>query len=202
MNINDNVCTFLKIYYPAFVQAARDSEKDAKALWEKQKKINPKAPELFGVPARFKLAQTGLEKGWEKEAPGNNYNGIKADKGWTGKKQLLVTHEQFPDNDRKKHVFPEVISITKLTDGNYLWKVKDWFRAYDTAAEGIADHCKFLLENPRYLPAFQCNNSDDFAMAIAKAGYATAKGYGETIKGIMRDSIDPRLKMLGLPPLP
>lgn len=133
-----------------------------------------------GVPALFTLAQGALESGWGEKAIGNALFGIKAGANWKGKKQLVVTTEYFKD-DKQGDKFPEVISITKQEDGRYKYKVKDWFRDYDTVEEGLADHSQFLIVNKRYAGAFNTETPEDFARAVAAAGYATSGTYAETL---------------------
>lgn len=138
-----------------------------------------------GIPALFTLAQGALESGWGKSAIGNALFGIKAGKNWKGKKQLVTTTEYFND-DKQGSKFPEVISITKVTEGKnagkYKYMVKDYFRDYETVEEGLADHSSFLMTNKRYAGAFNTETPEAFAQAVADAGYATASDYGGTLK--------------------
>ncbi|MBK9447833.1 MAG: glucosaminidase domain-containing protein [Bacteroidetes bacterium] len=133
-----------------------------------------------GIPALFTLGQGALESGWGEKAIGNALFGIKAGASWEGKKQLVTTTEYFKD-DKQGHRFPEVISITKVEDGKYKYKVKDWFRDYETVEAGLADHSRFLITNKRYAGAFNTTTPEAFAQAVAAAGYATASNYGDTL---------------------
>lgn len=135
------------------------------------------------VPALVIMAQAALESGWGEQAPGNMFFGIKAGPTWKGKRQLLVTREVHPTKSVK---YPEIISISSRSDGKYDYQVKDWFRAYDTAAESFRDHGQFLRENPRYKPAFASTDPCKFANAIAAAGYATDPAYAKTLKSIIK----------------
>lgn len=137
-----------------------------------------------GIPALFTLAQGALESGWGEKAIDNALFGIKAGASWTGKKQLVTTTEYFAD-DKQGSKFPEVISITKVADHKYKYIVKDYFRDYDTVEEGLADHSAFLITNKRYAPAFNTTTPEAFAQAVADAGYATADGYGATLKSMI-----------------
>jgi flagellum-specific peptidoglycan hydrolase FlgJ len=132
-----------------------------------------------GVPALFTLAQAALESGYGKKAPGNNFFGIKAGKSWKGKKQLLVTHEVLSTPNNKS--FPEIISVVPIEGGKYRYKVKDYFRLYDTPAQGFTDHGNFLKQNRRYTAAFQSPDAKAFASTVAKAGYATATNYEQIL---------------------
>ena len=137
-----------------------------------------------GVPALFTLAQGAVESGWGGSAIGNNLFGIKANSGWSGKKQLVTTTEYFSD-DKQGGKFPQVISITMVGPGKYKYIVKDYFRDYDSAAEGLADHCSFLITNNRYAPAFNTTTPQAFAQAVAAAGYATDRNYAGTLTSMI-----------------
>lgn len=129
------------------------------------------------------LAQGALESGWGKKALGNNFFGIKWSTGNTQDKQLITTTEYHSTNTVK---YPEIISVVKQPNGKYKYTVKDWFRKYDTPAEGFADHIQFFLKNPRYAKALLVKNQPDkFFEEIAKAGYATAPDYAEQLKSMM-----------------
>lgn len=165
--------TFIKLYYHAAVTAERES----------------------GRPALAVLAQAALETGWGEHAPGNMFFGIKAGKTWNGKRQLLKTSEVHTTRSVK---YPEIISISQRPDGKFQYRVKDWFRAYDTAAESFADHAKFLRENPRYKKAFETTDAREFVRRIAAAGYATDPKYAETLTSII-DSLERVLSKLNIP---
>jgi len=86
----------------------------------------------FGLPLTLALAQSGLETGWNSSTPGNMMFGKKATKTWTGKKQLLITHEYTRNLELAKKQYPKIINAVKQPDGRYYLTVKDWFVAYDT----------------------------------------------------------------------
>lgn len=151
-----------KDFYRAHIDAARRNE------------------QAHGVPALFTLAQSALETGWGKHAPGHMMFGIKAGPGWTGKKQLCVTREVFADT-RQGGRFAEVLSIAPRADGRFDYKVRDWFRAYDTPLESFADHARMLRANPRYARCFETGDPREFARRIAAAGYATDPGYAASL---------------------
>jgi flagellum-specific peptidoglycan hydrolase FlgJ len=133
-----------------------------------------------GVPALFTLAQSALETGWGRHASGHMMFGIKAGPGWTGRKQLCVTREVFADT-RQGHRFAEVLSIEPRADGRFDYKVRDWFRAYDTPLESFADHARMLRANARYANCFGTRDPREFARRIAAAGYATDPGYASSL---------------------
>ena len=135
-----------------------------------------------GISALFILAQAGLESALGKSPIGNNFFGIKVPKSLVGstpkeKKQLLRTTEVLT-TPNEKNKFPEVISITKRTDGKYLYIVRDWFMKYDTPEECFTDHANFFFRNKRYAKALE---------EIAKAGYATAPNYAESLKALIKE---------------
>lgn len=135
-----------------------------------------------GIPALAILAQAAMESGWGEKTPSNMFFGIKAGASWTGKRQLLTTREVLAKKDAK---FPEIISITKRPDGKYDYRVKDWFRAYDTAAESFIDHGQFIMTQPRYKAAIGIHDPKQFADIVAKAGYATDPNYDKIWKQII-----------------
>jgi flagellar protein FlgJ len=115
----------------------------------------------YQVPAGFSIAQSAVETGWLKVTPpGNNLFGIKADPSWTGPTVTEVTHEWVHGNPVEED---------------------DAFRAYPDFGASVIDHAQFLQANPRYAAAFNTTNSDQFAQAIAAAGYATAPNYAQLI---------------------
>jgi len=140
-----------------------------------------------GISAIAVLAQAALESGWGKAAVGNMFFGVKDTDGVNGNEQLLVTTEYSKRADLK---FPEIISITPVIKNGqkyFKYKVKDYFRKYDTPEQSFTDHCNFLLANPRYKAALAVK-SDPYAFvdAIATAGYATAPDYATLLKSICK----------------
>jgi flagellum-specific peptidoglycan hydrolase FlgJ len=112
-----------------------------------------------GVPASVSIAQAILESAWGKSGltvKANNLFGVKADNSWKGESVLMPTAEY--------HKGVRII-------------VKAPFRKYPTLSDSISDHALFLSNNKRYSLAFECKTGCDFAIAIAKAGYATDPKY-------------------------
>lgn len=139
-----------------------------------------------GIDARFILAQAALETGWGKSAPGNMLFGVKANPKTVpeDKRQLITTKEVLSKPDVK---FSEVLSVTPMSNGKYLYVVKDWFRKYDSPEESFTDHAKFFFENKRYAKALEVKGDPyRFAEEVAKAGYATAPDYAKVLKSIIR----------------
>lgn len=116
------------------------------------------------VPWRFSIAQAALESAWGESIlakAGRNLFGVKADKSWTGEVLELPTREQ-------------------LKDGAWVTEVARW-RKYRTWDECINDHALFFHRNPRYRSCFNALTDVDFAVAVAKAGYATDKAYARKL---------------------
>ena len=152
------------------------------------KKYKPFALETerkTGISHLFILAQSALETGWGKSAPGNMMFGVKAKAGTpTEKRQLVVTKEVLSSPNVS---FPEIIRITKREDGKYLYEVKDWFRKYDTPEESFTDHANLFMNNKRYAKALLVRSDPyKFAEEVAKAGYATEPTYADRLKGVIR----------------
>ena len=138
-----------------------------------------------GISALFTLAQSALETGWGKDAPGNMMFGVKAKESMPAEKRQLVQTTEILATDKEK--FPVIISIKKRPDGKYKYTVKDWFRKYDTPEESFTDHAKLFLTNKRYAKALQVKTDPyKFAEEVAKAGYATEPTYAERLKGVIR----------------
>ena len=152
------------------------------------KKYKPFALETerkTGISHLFILAQSALETGWGKSAPGNMMFGVKAKAGTpTEKRQLVVTKEVLSSPNVS---FPEIIRITKREDGKYLYEVKDWFRKYDSPEESFTDHANLFMNNKRYAKALLVRSDPyKFAEEVAEAGYATEPTYAERLKGVIR----------------
>jgi len=149
-----------------------------------------------GLSAIATLTQAALESGWGNSIPGNMFFGIKADKNWTGKKQLLKTTEVFKSVNRENWKLwftsggRELISVKenyKVKNGiSYdLFIVRTFFRAYDSPAESFKDHYTFFVKNSRYKDALTVKNDyNKFFEEIHEAGYATGVNYSNTLKGI------------------
>jgi len=161
-------------------------EEFCKTYYPEAKKVEKET----GFNYLITLAQGALESGWGKKAIGNNFFGIKWSQGNKQDKQLITTTEILSNPNVK---FPEIISIVKQSNGKYKYTVKDWFRKYETPAEGFADHISFFLKNPRYAKALLVKDRPDkFFEEIAKAGYATAPDYADQLKAMMH-SVTKRL---------
>lgn len=160
---------FVKKYY----LFAKQSEKDS------------------GISALALLTQASLESGWANHAPGNMLFGIKADKNWKGQKQLITTTEYHKTDTV---IYPEILSIEPPNDVHpktYKYKVRDWFRAYDSPTESFTDHANFLKKNKRYANALKVAHIPElFLSELAKAGYATAPNYNAILQSVLKTIIN------------
>lgn len=162
--------------------------KDAKASEKKS-----------GISAVFTLAQAAIESGWGEVAPGNMFFGIKDTDGINGNEQLLTTTEYSRRNDLK---FPVIISITPVIRKGqkyFKYRVKDYFRKYETPEECFDDHAAFFFKNPRYRMAVAVSKYPiQMAIQVARAGYATDPNYAETLIKVIQmiekeiESIEPK----------
>lgn len=145
------------------------------------------AQDKTGIPALATLAQGALESGWGKICPGNMLFGIKDTDGINGNEQLLVTTEYSRSATAN---FPRIVSVTPVIRNGQKWFkyiIKDYFRKYNTLEDSFVDHSQFFIKNKRYAKALAVKNDPYlFIDEIAKAGYATAPGYADTLKSIAR----------------
>lgn len=145
-----------------------------------------------GISHLFTLAQAALESAWGERGVGNNFFGIKVPKKFVSstpnqKKQLLLTTEVLSSPTPNPQQFPKIISISKRTDGKWLYRVQDWFRKYDTPEECFTDHAQFFFINKRYAKALEVKADPyKFAEEVAKTGYATAPNYATILKDVIK----------------
>ena len=140
-----------------------------------------------GISHLFILAQAALETGWAKSVPGNMFFGVKAGKDTPANKKQLLTTTEILSGPSLKHLFPQVLSVNMLTNGKYKYIVKDWFRKYDTPEECFTDHSQFFFKNKRYAKALEVKADPyKFAEEVAKAGYATATNYADSLKKLIK----------------
>lgn len=119
------------------------------------------------IPYGFTIAEAALESGWGesmlfKEAM--NLFGVKADSSWNGELLSMNTKE--------------------FINGAWVTIPAKW-RKYSNLQDCIDDHSQFLIQNPRYKDCFQYTSSSDFAIAVAKAGYATDPDYSDKLCSII-----------------
>lgn len=121
-----------------------------------------------GVPASVTIAQAALESGWgesELYQKAKNIFGVKVYPGWQGSIFKLQTREYV-------HGHPVMVPA-------------DWCM-YDSYAECIADHARFLKDEPRYAGCFGHGYSGvEFAIEVQRAGYSTDPDYAQKIASII-----------------
>ena len=140
-----------------------------------------------GISHLFTLAQAALESGWGERGVGNNFFGIKATKDTPANNKQLFKTTEVLNAPNLGYKFPQVMSIYQLSSGKYKYEVKDWFRKYDTPEECFTDHAQFFFKNKRYAKALLVRSDPyKFAEEVAKAGYATATNYADSLKKIIK----------------
>jgi flagellum-specific peptidoglycan hydrolase FlgJ len=134
---------------------------------------------LGGVDPNALLTQWGFESAWGSKTSGKyNYFGIKADKGWSGDKKDVMTHE-FLNGEKVNLPQP--------------------FRSYGSPEEAVNDYVSFLKNNKRYERAgvFQAQSSSEYFGALQKAGYATDPNYASKLTNAT-ESTGKQVAMLNL----
>lgn len=149
-----------------------------------------------GFPAEVLFAQAAIESRYLQSAPGNNPFGIKFVPGRHKSKQLLRTREWFAPEDIAPWLMRQpgrsIIREEGGPDarGRRLYVVKDWFAAYESLEEAIADYVR-LLTRGRYEEAWreyqQTRDWRRLMHRIAEAGYATAPDYARVLLSVLDD---------------
>lgn len=143
-----------------------------------------------GLSAVATLTQAALESAWGDVAPGNMFFGVKDTDGINGNEQLITTTEY---SSRANLKFPVIISITPVMRNGrkmFKYKVKDYFRKYNTPEECFNEHAQFFFKNKRYAKALKvCRDYNKFFDEIAKAGYATDPNYADTLKAVSKSIV-------------
>lgn len=146
--------------------------------------------DVYGMDYRIPLVVSATETGWGKAIKDFNMFGIK----YGANEKKLITTTEYSENPNLK--FPEIISKTEVTiKGKKMYKyiVKDWFMVYSSSYESFKGYYKFLEQNPRYKTALQFKKEPiRFFEEVAKAGYATAPNYADTLKQVF-NSVNRRL---------
>jgi len=137
-----------------------------------------------GLNYLFIITQGANESGWGKSGIGHNKNnifGIKAGKSWTGEKVLCLTTE-YHDKDNVK--YPEVISVVwDAGVGKYKYRVRDYFRSYQTFQQALDDHTAILMQK-HFMHAWPYRDNPREYIKHLQSGekkYATSTKYVSTI---------------------
>ncbi len=118
----------------------------------------------YGVLASVTIAQAILESAWGSSAPGNMLFGIKWTDGCGYDKQLLWTTEYYSGNRTK---------------------VQANFRKYNSMADSLEDHAKFLKQNSRYSNLLWQRDYKTVCRLIQQDGYATDPNYATSLIGLI-----------------
>ena len=159
---------FVRTVYPA-----------ARALYEKRDSIHPV----------FVTAQAALETGWKLKTDGtNNLFGITKGSSWTGEVKLCLTTEYFSVPDKKFYLPERAVSVEKVAEGRYKYRVFRFFRVYGSL-EGCLDDHLAVLGKPGYADAWPYRDDPkEFARRIIDgtgAKYATAPNYAELMASVI-----------------
>lgn len=122
-----------------------------------------KASQATGLDPRLIIAQSALETGWGRSAPGNNYFGIKS-------------HGRAGGNTMQTQ---EVMNGQPVT-------TQASFRGYADPGASVDDYVNFLQTNPRYGPLLAAQGLDDQVAALGASGYATDPRYADKVGSIAR----------------
>ena len=114
----------------------------------------------YGILPSLTIAQACKESSFGRYTVGNNYFGIKATKGWTGKTANARTGEQTPAG-KTYHINAD-------------------FRAYDSLEESVEDYGKVLPQD-FYSAARNAKDYKEAAHEVRKAGYATGVSYDNSL---------------------
>ncbi|OYD60286.1 UNVERIFIED_ORG: flagellum-specific peptidoglycan hydrolase FlgJ [Burkholderia sp. CF145] len=118
----------------------------------------------YQVPAGVVLAQSALESNWGRSVVGNAWFGVKG-QAPSGASTTVTTHE--------------VVNGKAIT-------ISDAFRAYGSFEEAAEDYAKMLRNNLGFRTCFLYTCSSQFAVAIARNGYATDPAYQAKLNAIIR----------------
>lgn len=134
------------------------------------------------IAPEFVTAQAILESAWGKSRIGRyNLFGITRGTGWTGKTVLVLTHEYFPDPNRRFSPPERVVSVARCkTPGRYYYTVWRLFKDFDSLETCLAEHTR-LLRKPGFADAWPFrHDADEFARRICDSRglkYATSPVY-------------------------
>lgn len=138
------------------------------------------------IAPEFVTAQAILESAWGKSRIGRyNLFGITRGTGWTGKTVLVLTHEYFPDPNRRFSPPERVVSVARCkTPGRYYYTVWRLFKDFDSLEECLAEHTR-LLRKPGFADAWPFrHDADEFARRICDnqgLKYATSPVYQQQL---------------------
>lgn len=150
--------------------------------------IYPQAKKLGEIDPLFVTAQAALESGWGSSAIGNNLFGITKGSSWNGAVRLVTTTEYFCRPDVTFKAPEEVLEVVQLGERKYKYKVKRFFRDYDTVGDCLNDHFR-ILRKKGYADAWPYrHDAREYLRRIVDSvgsKYATDPNYVETMQKII-----------------
>lgn len=150
--------------------------------------IYPQAKKLGEIDPLFVTAQAALESGWGSSAIGNNLFGITKGSSWNGAVRLVTTTEYFSRPDVTFKAPEEVLEVVQLGERKYKYKVKRFFRDYDTVGDCLNDHFR-ILRKKGYADAWPYrHDAREYLRRIVDSvgsKYATDPNYVETMQKII-----------------
>lgn len=150
--------------------------------------IYPQAKELGEIDPLFVTAQAALESGWGKSAIGNNLFGITKGSSWNGAVRLVTTTEYFSQPNVTFKAPEEVLEVVQVGVRIYKYKVKRYFRDYDTVGDCLSDHLA-ILKKKGYADAWPYrHDAQEYLRRIVDSvgsKYATDPNYVETMLKII-----------------
>lgn len=149
-----------------------------------------KTQEKTGINAYVILAQSALETGWGKHAPGNMMFGIKDFDGLNGNEQLIKTFEYSSrvNLTAKEIGLHEINSVEKVViNGKQFFKYigTAYFRKYNSPEDSFMDHCNLFFRVKRYEPALAVKHDPEKFVKLMAPVYAQSPTYADTILKIM-----------------
>ena len=164
------------------VMATKQQQDFCKAVYDAAKKINEISP-------LFVAAQACLESAWGARKVGNyNIFGITKGSNWNGKTVLVLTSEVFNVPGKKFYPPEKVVSVTKVAQGRYRYKVYRLFKDFDSYDECLQEHLR-IFKKPGYADAWPYRrNAYEFAKKIADCKgckYATDPNYATVMRAMI-----------------
>lgn len=155
--------------------------------------IYPEAVKIGDINPIFITGQAALESGWGNKAIGNNLFGITKGSTWTGPVKLVTTTECFSTNKVSFRLPEAVISITPFKNEKgvikYRYKVKRFFRMYDSVEDCLKDHLA-ILKKPIYADAWQYRHDPYLFVEHLSdnigSKYATDLNYVKSMKSVFK----------------
>lgn len=151
--------------------------------------VHGAAKKVSDIDPVFVTAQAALESGWGKAGIGNNLFGITKGSSWNGPVELVLTTEYFSRPNVSFKLPERVMSVTKVNERTYKYKVYRHFRVYDTLEDCLKDHFE-ILKKPHFSDAWPFRNDPvEFTRRLVDnvgGKYATASNYLEVMESIIK----------------